>query len=369
LTAVSRLSCVPSLQKETIMRLTGELPADSQLPTTDAGATAERPSEIGMGVTGGTALATSTGLSLTTAEADHIRRMAASIRWRVLDIAERQNGGYLSQACSSAEILATLYGALMHLGAAEPVALTLPDAQARQRAGWGGSANGSDASGGDRFLLSPAHYASALYAILVETGRLPEAALDTFGRDGGTLEMIGAEYSPGFETTSGSLGQALSVAIGRAAARKRRRQAGTIWALLSDGELDEGQTWEAVRVAPKLELGNLAVLMDVNLQQVDGRIETTGEAIASKVAAFGWQAVEVDGHAPVAITAAVAGWHRRAPLFVACRTSPTHGIPSLARRSDEKLHFVRFRPGEAEECRRDLRAGDNAAVRTHGAER
>ena len=98
----------------------------------------------------------------------------------------------------------------------------------------------------DRFFFSPAHYALVLYATLVETGRMSARALDDFNRDGSTVELIAAEHSPGIEAMPGSLPQALSQAGGVALARKLRGEPGRTFVFMSDGEFQEGQTWEAI---------------------------------------------------------------------------------------------------------------------------
>ncbi len=297
---------------------------------------------------------------------DQAGQVAQRVRAHAVAIADRHNGGYLGQVCSSAEILATLYVRLLDLGPPIAAALTLDGAGATGAGPiWGGGYNGPQDPAKDRFILSPAHYATALYATLAETGRLDPRALDGFGEDGSVLEMIGAEYSPGFETTTGSLGQGLSVAVGQAIARRRRGDRGRIWVMLSDGELQEGQTWEALQTAPSFGLDNLTVLLDANGYQVDGPIERAIaiDPIASKIAAFGWSVAEVDGHDVAAIAAAAESRELDRPRFVICRTDPWHGIPTLLARRPDRLHFVRFRPGEAAAARRDL-AGHNVATRT-----
>ncbi len=130
------------------------------------------------------------------------------------------------------------------------------------------------------------HYALVLYAVLIETGRLGAEALEQFNRDGSTMELIGAEHSPGHEVTAGSLGQALSQAGGIALARRLRGDSGRVWVFMSDGELQEGQTWEAFQALAHYRLDNLGVVLDANGQQCDGRmsevmnIEPAGGAAA-----------------------------------------------------------------------------------------
>jgi len=156
-------------------------------------------------------------MTTTTGAQSTLEQVAHGIRTRVLAHTIEHSGGYLSQACSSAELLATLYTRLLDLGpSTEP--LVPPAFIGVPRAGKpvasGSGYHGAAHPDRDRFIFSPAHYALILYAALIEMGRLAPESLDAFNRDGSTLEMIGAEHSPGFTTTSGSLSQALSVAGG-----------------------------------------------------------------------------------------------------------------------------------------------------------
>jgi transketolase len=219
----------------------------------------------------------------------------------------------------------------------------------------GGAYNGADHPDHDRFVLSSAHYALVLYTTLIEVGRLDEHALDHFNRDGSTVEMIGAEHSPGMEATTGSLGQALSTALGMAMARKRRGEHGRVWVFMTDGELQSGETWEALSMAAHHRVDNLGVYMDVNGSQCDGPTETVQriEPIADRVRAFGWRVYEVDGHDPDALAAPALEEPDGRSLLVLARTVPWQGIPSLEHRPGQ-MHFIRFRPGEPEAALSDL---------------
>lgn len=278
---------------------------------------------------------------------------AQNVRRRAAEVCIRNNGGYLVQACGSAEIMSTLFKRLMDLGSSSgptvPVAfegVPRPGVPVTE----GGVYNGDR----DRFFLSPAHYALGLYATLTEVGRLDDAVLDDANADGSTLEMIGAEHSPGFESTTGSLAQALSVAVGQALVRKRFNRPGHVWVLISDGELEEGQTWEALQAAVNFGLDNLTIYLDANGLQVDGWVKDIMniEPIPDKVGAFGCTTVEVDGHDPAQLAAAVERRQAGKPLFVVARTIPSRGLPSLRER--HQLHYIRFREGEIDAMRSDL---------------
>lgn len=279
-------------------------------------------------------------------ERREVDRIADGVRRRVLEHVVSNDGGYLSQACSAAELLASLYGGLMRLGPAQAPLVPEPFAgtpgPGRERRS-GGAYNGPRAPDLDRFVFSPAHYALVLYATLIEVGRLAPEALVRFNADGSTVEMIGAEHSPGFETTTGSLAQALSYAGGVALARRLHGDTGHVWVLLSDGEFQEGQTWETVAALAHHGIDNLTAVVDVNGQQCDGPMDAvmTIEPLARRLDAFGAVARDVDGHDPDAIAAAAADRRPGRPTFVLGRTDPCRGIDLLRDRAP-LLHYVRF---------------------------
>ncbi|MBI3763986.1 MAG: transketolase, partial [Chloroflexi bacterium] len=196
------------------------------------------------------------------------RRVAQAVRRRVLEHTIKNNGGYLSQACSSAEILATLYTRVLNIGPSQAPAIPLPfpgvPGPQNPSAFTGALYNGPQAPHLDRLFISPAHYALALYATLIEVGRMAPEGLEQFNQDGSTVELIGAEHSPGMETTTGSLGQALSQAGGVALARKLRGETGRVWVFMSDGELQEGQTWEAFAALAHHRLDHVGIYFDIN---------------------------------------------------------------------------------------------------------
>ena len=197
-------------------------------------------------------------------------------------------------------------------------------------------------------VCSPAHYVIAAYAAAARTGLLDEAMLATYGQDGSALEAIGTERSPVPDYACGSLGQGLSAAAGFALAdRLRGHPEVRTFAFLSDGELEEGQVWEAAMFAGHYRLGRLTVLLDANNSQVDGPVAsiTTIEPVAAKWRAFGWDAVELDGHDVDAVAAALASWTdggaspglRQALI---CRTSTRHGLACLP--PDADGHFIKL---------------------------
>lgn len=290
--------------------------------------------------------------------AEPIQKLADGVRRRALIHTVRHNGGYLGQACSAAEILATLYGRVMRLAPSTAPHRAAPFAGVPGKSTHlpvGRDYNGPWTPDSDRFILSPAHYSLALYATLVEVGRLDEESLEAFNQDGSTVEMIGAEHSPGFEATTGSLSQGLSVGAGVAVARRMRGESGRVWVLISDGELQEGQTWEALQFAAHQGLSNLGVYLDLNGGQVDGAIADVLriEPVTDKLRAFRWDVHDVDGHDVDALAAPAQERPEGRPLIVVARTEMSRGVPSLRTRG-KRLHYVRFTENEAELAIRDL---------------
>lgn len=298
------------------------------------------------------------------AEEHDTRSVAAEIRRRTLELTIERDGCYLSQALSSADILATLYTRVLQLGPSldfeSPAFTGVPGAADEARSG--GRFHGATLPDGDRFLISPAHYAVAIYAALVAVGRLDAAAFDSFNQDGSTLEMIGAEHSPGFELTTGSFGQAISQAGGIAMARRLKEHTGRTFVFMSDGELEEGQTWEAVQALAFYKMETVVVYVDVNGQQVDGLTKDIMniEPIDARLRAFGADVKVVDGHDIDALaTASDARRGSGKPLFVLCYTNSAQGMAMLDQRKPH-LHYVRFKSDEELEQAREVLASFKA---------
>jgi len=252
---------------------------------------------------------------------------AWGIRRKALLMGEVQGQGYVGQALGVADVLATAYFHAMTYRADDPE--------------W---------EGRDRFYLSIGHYAIALYAALMEAGILPEEELPTYGMDDSRMPMSGmASYTPGMEITGGSLGQGLGIAVGAALALKRKGNDAFVYNLMSDGELGEGSTWEAVMSAVQWKLDNLICVVDFNNQQADGptRDALAVGAEAPKWRAFGWHAQEVDGNdleALVAAFDAARSLRDPQPRVIICNTRMCKGVDFLERR--EITHFVRVEPDE-----------------------
>src|SRR5215216_1544056 len=195
-----------------------------------------------------------------------LRHSAYRIRRNALDMGEVQGQGYVGQALGVADILAVAY--------MDELRYRRDDPHWEER---------------DRFLLSIGHYAIALYAALAEAGIIPVAELQTYGSDGSRLPMSGmASYTPGMEISGGSLGHGLGVATGMALGLRHLGNGARVFNLLSDGELDEGSTWEAAMSCAHHGLDNVTAIVDVNALQADG---PTAGVLSTEPITEKWQAL------------------------------------------------------------------------------
>jgi transketolase len=256
-----------------------------------------------------------------------LRQCAWRIRRFALRMGEVQGQGYIGQALGYADVLAVAYGHAMQFKSNDP--------------SW---------EGRDRFLLSHGHYAIAHYAALIEAGIIAESELETYGSDDSRLPMSGmATYTPGMEMSGGSLGQGLIIGVGMALALRHKGNPAFVYNSMSDGEIDEGSTWEAAMSAAHHGLSNLICLVDINNQQADGpSTKVMGfEPLADKWAAFGWHVQRVDGnHLPAVLRAfdTARQLTEPKPRVILCDTLMGKGVPFLETR--EKNHFIRVDPPE-----------------------
>ncbi|WP_165452199.1 transketolase [Paenibacillus thalictri] len=258
-----------------------------------------------------------------------------NLKKNVFRMAEAAGGGYVSQGLCAAEMVAALFYRVLRLDPNHP---EWPDR--------------------DRFLLSVGHYAIGVYAAMAELGFFPPEKLDTYSMDGSELEMIGSEITPGVEITGGSLGQGLSQGIGLALGAKLRNQPWRVYVLMSDGELEEGQTWEAAMVAKHHKLDQLTVIVDVNDMQADGRIgDVTGILpIAEKWQAFGWNVIEMNGNDIDSVLKALqnSAVVKDLPTVIIANTIMGNGVSFLADRTD--VHYVKWSHEQTQLAIADLEA-------------
>ena len=248
---------------------------------------------------------------------DLLRQRATSIRRTVVQMCQGRGQGYVGQGMALADTMATLYFDELRRE---------PDGSLR-----------------DVLVLSTGHSAIAVYAAQHELGAYELDELRTYGMDGSRIEESPLEGTPGFSITGGSLGQGLSQAVGMALAERLHGSDRRIHCLLSDGELQEGQTWEAAMSAGHYGLDNLVALVDNNRIQADGATaEVMGvEPVDDKFAAFGFATRRVDAHDVEALTAAFAAARaeRGRPTALVLDTIPGHGAPVLAEYS--RVHYIR----------------------------
>ncbi len=250
-------------------------------------------------------------------------RLATQIRLRAVRMVAPQGFGYLGQALSSAEQVAALFATMT--------------------------------PGEDRLVCSPGHYVIGVFAAAAELGLLTEDEARGYGQNGAPVEAIGTERSPVMDYVCGSLGQGLSAAAGFALSDRLRGRDRSTFAMVSDGELEEGQVWEAAMFAAHHKLSRLTVLLDANNSQVDGPVDTitTLEPIKAKWEAFGWDAAEVDGHDISAVITSLrpAGGADR-PRVRIYRTSTIHGLDCLP--PDADGHFIKLPPDLAARAEAEL---------------
>jgi transketolase len=207
---------------------------------------------------------------MTTAE------LARAIRMHCVRMTGQANASHIGSALSTVDLIAVLYGKFLRFDPAQP-----------------------DWPGRDRFILSKGHACTSLYAVLAEMGYLPVAELETFYQNGSRLAGHATHKDmPGIEVSTGSLGHGLPISTGMALAAKRDGAPHRIYCMISDGECDEGSTWEAALFAPHHRLDNLIVIIDYNKIQSFGRVEEVIDLkpLAEKWRAFGWATREIDGH-------------------------------------------------------------------------
>lgn len=254
-------------------------------------------------------------------------RFADRIRLSAVRMVAPHGFGYLGQALSSAELFAALYAGAYR-----------PDR--------------------DDLVVSPGHYIIAAFAAAAEAGVIDGSGMEAYGFEESSFEAIGTEKSPGVDLVFGSLGQGLSGGVGFALSHRMRGELDArVFVLLSDGELEEGQVWEAALFAGHQRLHALTVVLDANDSQVDGPVSsiTTLDPIAEKWRSFGWDAFDVDGHDVDAVVGALdAAVVAPRPAVVIARTSTRHGLSVLP--ADADGHFIKLPPQLAEAAVGELEA-------------
>ncbi len=273
--------------------------------------------------------------------ADRIRRLeekAREVRFHIVDMIHTARSGHPGGSLSAADVVTALYFDFLRLRPAEP---RWPDR--------------------DRFVLSKGHACPALYACLALRGYFPLEALQTLRRFGSILQGHPIIKTPGVDMSTGSLGHGVAAAVGMALDAKLRGRGCRTYALVGDGELDEGIVWEAASAAQKYRLGRLMVIVDANRFQNDGETGSIMpmEPIVDKWRAFNWNVLEMDGHDMAAIVSTIeaAQAHAAGPTCIVARTVKGRGVSYM----ENKREWHGLAPDDAQyeqavaEIRRGLR--------------
>jgi len=261
-------------------------------------------------------------------DASVARARCKRYRRRILDMSQHVSALHIGGAYSCTEIVDCIYNEFMRPGA-------------------------SGGKSPDTFLMSKGHGCMIQYVILEDLGVLSKADLDAYCTPAGRLGTHPDYGNPGIEASTGALGHGLSMVVGMALAERGRRTDGVIYTVLSDGEVQEGSTWEATLMATSLGLTNIVAFVDNNDFQSLGRTSVTHPSfypLTDKFAAFGWEVIEIDGHDPRAIYEAVTGRSGKKPLMVIAKTTKGKGVSYM-----ENVPMWHYRSPNKEEYAQAIR--------------
>jgi len=235
------------------------------------------------------------------------RKLARTIRSHCLHMTHRGHSGHVGSMLSMADLMAVLYTRILKVDPAHP--------QWPER---------------DRFILSKGHGGAAVYAVLAERGFFPKEWLESYYLDNGMLAGHISHHVPGVEFSTGSLGHGLPVAVGRCLAIRHAGNNHRVFCLMSDGDCNEGSTWEAIMFAAQHRLDNLVVIVDYNRVQALGKMEDVieMEPFDRKLKDFGWAVRTIDGHNYQAIESTLRGvpFEKGRPSWVLARTIKGKGV-------------------------------------------
>ena len=253
-------------------------------------------------------------MKITNVEA--LKKIATQVRIGIIEEVYSAKSGHPGGSLSCADILTVLYFNQMNIDEKKP----------------------SDPNR-DRLVLSKGHASPALYSVLAQKGYFDKELLKTFRKIGSNLQgHPDMNKVPGVDMTTGSLGQGLSVTVGMAIASKINKAGCKIYCILGDGEIEEGQIWEAVTSASKNELDNLCVILDNNNLQIDGEIEKVGgmNNITEKFMSFGFNVINIDGHNIDSIIDALntAKQTKRKPTIIIAKTVKGKGVSFMENKAE-----------------------------------
>ncbi len=261
---------------------------------------------------------------------------AARMRRHIVEEVFRAQSGHIGGSLSCTDILAVLYTQVMRVD--------VKDAKNPDR---------------DRFVLSKGHCSPALYAALALKGFFPEADLKGFRSIGSYLQgHPSMKDVPGVDMSTGSLGQGISAAVGMAIAGKLDNKDYRVYSILGDGEIQEGQVWEAMMAGAHFKLDNLCAFLDYNGLQIDGDIREVmnPENVADKFRAFNWNVIEIDAHDYDQILDAIrsASGFKGRPTMIVARSHKGKGVSFMEDQAG--WHGVAPKPDEYEAAIRELDA-------------
>lgn len=253
---------------------------------------------------------------LTSQQVEQLKTKANTIRRHIIKMVTEAQSGHPGGSLSAADIVTTLYFARMQVDPKNP-----------------------NDENRDRFVLCKGHAAPVLYAALAEKGFFPVEELLSLRKINSRLQgHPSIKDTPGVDMSTGSLGQGLSAANGMALAAKLDNKSYRVYALLGDGELEEGQVWEAAMFAAHYKLDNLTAFVDHNGLQIDGKVSEVMSPlpVADKWAKFGWNVIEIDGHDIGAIYDAIleAEQHKNQPTMIVAHTVKGKGISNMENVAD-----------------------------------
>ena len=248
---------------------------------------------------------------LNTISFEELKQTALEIRKNVVKMVARNGQGYVQQGLGAADIFTLVYFSEANL---DP-----------ENSTWGDR---------DRIFLSTAHNSALFHATLAQRNIISKELLQSYTKDGSKLEInVSERLGAIVEATCGSLGQGLSVAVGVCLSAKRQKKTYRSYVILGDGELQEGQTWEAAMFAASRKLNNLCLIIDLNYLQVEGHTDKVMnmEPLEEKFNSFGWNTILADGHnfSDMQNAFACARNENKKPSALIMKTLPGKGVPSL----------------------------------------
>jgi len=270
-------------------------------------------------------------------DVSELRKVAKNVRIRILHMLTMAGSGHTGGSLSAADVAVAIYFSKMNFNPKEPF--------------W---------KGRDRFILSKGHAAPLLYALMAEAGYFPEDVLDNLRKIESPLQGHPCcKRLPGVEVSTGSLGQGLSVANGMALGLRLDKNPARIYCIMGDGEIQEGQIWEAAMTAAHYKIDNLCAVVDNNGLQIDGPVQKVMgiNPIHDKWAAFGWHVIGIDGHNMEQILAALdeAEKTKGMPTVIIANTTKGKGVSFFEHKVE--YHGITPTPEEYERAVKEIHNG------------